>query len=102
MRLDGRYTETKNNKKLKWLYNKALKIQSAIPHPKIMGVIRECGGKASIIYIDIDIYIDILYDIVAVVVVVVEVVAAVVVVVGTKDFGTHPGMRRQGEHHIYR
>merc|ERR1719272_2629069 len=39
------YTETKNNKKLKSLYNKALQIKSAIPHPKIMGVIRECGGK---------------------------------------------------------
>ena len=39
------YTETKNNKKLKSLYAKALAIKSAIPHPKIMGVIRECGGK---------------------------------------------------------
>jgi len=27
------------------LYHKALEIRSAIPHPKIMGVIRECGGK---------------------------------------------------------
>lgn len=24
---------------------KALRIKSAIPHPKIVGVIRECGGK---------------------------------------------------------
>jgi len=39
------YTATKNNKKLKELYHKALNIKSAIPHPKIMGVIRECGGK---------------------------------------------------------
>ncbi|KAL6563733.1 COP9/signalosome complex subunit Csn2 [Orobanche gracilis] len=34
------YTETKNNKKLK-----ALTVKSAIPHPRIMGIIRECGGK---------------------------------------------------------
>ncbi|XP_073311374.1 COP9 signalosome complex subunit 2-like [Primulina huaijiensis] len=39
------YTETKNNKKLKELYMKALSIKSAIPHPRIMGIIRECGGK---------------------------------------------------------
>lgn len=39
------YTATKHNKKLKLLYQKALQIKSAIPHPKIMGVIRECGGK---------------------------------------------------------
>ncbi|KAG9157261.1 hypothetical protein Leryth_004924 [Lithospermum erythrorhizon] len=39
------YTETKNNKKLKELYHKALSIKSAIPHPRIMGIIRECGGK---------------------------------------------------------
>ncbi|KAM3339737.1 COP9 signalosome complex subunit 2 [Capsicum galapagoense] len=39
------YTETKNNKKLKELYGKALTIKSAIPHPRIMGIIRECGGK---------------------------------------------------------
>uniref|UniRef100_A0A061QWV0 COP9 signalosome complex subunit 2 n=1 Tax=Tetraselmis sp. GSL018 TaxID=582737 RepID=A0A061QWV0_9CHLO len=39
------YTEQKNNKKLKQLYNKALAIKSAIPHPRIMGIIRECGGK---------------------------------------------------------
>lgn len=38
-------TELKNNKKLKELYNKALTIKSAIPHPRIMGIIRECGGK---------------------------------------------------------
>eukprot|EP00192_Tetraselmis_astigmatica_P011807 CAMPEP_0117662668 /NCGR_PEP_ID=MMETSP0804-20121206/8172_1 /TAXON_ID=1074897 /ORGANISM="Tetraselmis astigmatica, Strain CCMP880" /LENGTH=420 /DNA_ID=CAMNT_0005469575 /DNA_START=76 /DNA_END=1335 /DNA_ORIENTATION=- len=39
------YTEQKNNKKLKQLYHKALTIKSAIPHPRIMGIIRECGGK---------------------------------------------------------
>jgi COP9 signalosome complex subunit 2 len=39
------YTTTKNNKKLAHLYTQALQIQSAIPHPRIMGVIRECGGK---------------------------------------------------------
>jgi len=39
------YTATKNNKKLKELYHKSLEIKSAIPHPRIMGVIRECGGK---------------------------------------------------------
>eukprot|EP00958_Prasinococcus_capsulatus_P011563 scaffold1146_cov399-Prasinococcus_capsulatus_cf.AAC.52 len=39
------YTEQKNNKKLKELYQKALTIKSAIAHPKIMGIIRECGGK---------------------------------------------------------
>ncbi|XP_060878083.1 COP9 signalosome complex subunit 2 [Metopolophium dirhodum] len=39
------YTAQKNNKKLKELYEQSLHIKSAIPHPLIMGVIRECGGK---------------------------------------------------------
>lgn len=39
------HTATKDNKKLAGLYTQALQIQSAIPHPRIMGVIRECGGK---------------------------------------------------------
>lgn len=39
------YTEQKNNKKLKELYQRALTIKSAIPHPRILGIIRECGGK---------------------------------------------------------
>ncbi|CAG7731813.1 unnamed protein product [Allacma fusca] len=39
------YTAQKNNKKLKGLYEQSLHIKSAIPHPLIMGVIRECGGK---------------------------------------------------------
>jgi COP9 signalosome complex subunit 2 len=39
------YTEQKNTKKLKELYRRALTITSAIPHPHILGIIRECGGK---------------------------------------------------------
>ena len=27
------------------LYTRALSVRSAVPHPKIMGIIRECGGK---------------------------------------------------------
>ncbi len=27
------------------LYTRALGVKSAIPHPRIMGIIRECGGK---------------------------------------------------------
>ncbi|KAI8926945.1 PCI domain-containing protein [Entophlyctis helioformis] len=39
------YTETKDNKKLKAVYQQCLQVKSAIPHPRIMGIIRECGGK---------------------------------------------------------
>lgn len=39
------FSETGNNKKLKALYNKSLRVRSAVPHPRIMGIIRECGGK---------------------------------------------------------
>ena len=39
------YAETRKNKQLKVLYQKALQVRSAVPHPKIMGIIRECGGK---------------------------------------------------------
>ncbi|KAI2611809.1 PCI-domain-containing protein [Hypoxylon sp. NC1633] len=39
------YAETRNNKQLKILYQRALKVRSAVPHPKVMGIIRECGGK---------------------------------------------------------
>eukprot|EP00158_Paraphelidium_tribonemae_P003297 Partr_v1_DN26027_c0_g1_i4_m501 putative cop9 signalosome complex subunit len=39
------YTETRNNKKLKELYLQCLAVKAAIPHPKIMGVVYECGGK---------------------------------------------------------
>lgn len=30
---------------LQELYQQCLSVKSAIPHPRIMGVIRECGGK---------------------------------------------------------
>ncbi|KAF8456064.1 PCI domain-containing protein [Kalaharituber pfeilii] len=39
------FSETGNNKKLKALYHKSLRVRSAVPHPRIMGIIRECGGK---------------------------------------------------------
>jgi len=39
------YNETRNFKKLKEIYNAATSVRSAIPHPRIMGVIKECGGK---------------------------------------------------------
>ncbi|EPQ29173.1 uncharacterized protein PFL1_03460 [Pseudozyma flocculosa PF-1] len=39
------YGELGNFKKLKDVYNATLQVKSAIPHPRIMGVIRECGGK---------------------------------------------------------
>jgi len=39
------YNETRNHKKLKEIYNATNDIRSAIPHPRIMGVIKECGGK---------------------------------------------------------
>jgi COP9 signalosome complex subunit 2 len=55
------YNETKNFKKLKVgssgisylpvtyalqeIYNASNSVRSAIPHPRIMGVIKECGGK---------------------------------------------------------
>lgn len=39
------FAETRNNKQLKALYQRALKVKSAVPHPRIMGIIRECGGK---------------------------------------------------------
>ena len=39
------FAETKKNKQLKVLYEKALKVKSAVPHPRVMGIIRECGGK---------------------------------------------------------
>ncbi|KAF2861537.1 CSN2 COP9 signalosome complex [Piedraia hortae CBS 480.64] len=39
------YAATRNNKRLKGLYERALRVRSAVPHPNIMGVIRECGGK---------------------------------------------------------
>lgn len=39
------YTEQKNDKKLKQLYAKSLRVRSAVPHPLIMSHIRECGKK---------------------------------------------------------
>jgi len=39
------YNETKNFRKLKEIYNASNSVRSAIPHPRIMGVIKECGGK---------------------------------------------------------
>ncbi|XP_028411209.1 COP9 signalosome complex subunit 2 [Dendronephthya gigantea] len=48
------YTAQKNNKKLKALYKNSLQIKSAIPHPLIMGVIRECGGKMHLREADYD------------------------------------------------
>ncbi|KAI5998020.1 hypothetical protein EDD15DRAFT_2243085 [Pisolithus albus] len=39
------HNEMRNFKKLKEIYNAANSVRSAIPHPRIMGVIKECGGK---------------------------------------------------------
>ncbi|KAK3996408.1 putative COP9 signalosome complex subunit 2 [Cladorrhinum sp. PSN332] len=39
------YSLMRNNNQLKVLYQKALKVRSAVSHPKIQGIIRECGGK---------------------------------------------------------
>ncbi|CAH0473114.1 unnamed protein product [Peronospora belbahrii] len=39
------YTAQKDNKKLVSIYEKALRIKSGVAHPKIIGVIHECGGK---------------------------------------------------------
>ena len=39
------HTELKHTKQLKGLYRRALDVKSAIPHPRIMGIIWECGGK---------------------------------------------------------
>jgi COP9 signalosome complex subunit 2 len=39
------YTEEKDNRKLKSLYERSLTVRSSIPHPRTLGIIRECGGK---------------------------------------------------------
>lgn len=39
------YSELKEGKKMKSVYEATLRVKSAISHPRIMGVIRECGGK---------------------------------------------------------
>eukprot|EP00053_Salpingoeca_punica_P009737 m.87658 g.87658 ORF g.87658 m.87658 type:complete len:443 (+) comp15138_c0_seq2:104-1432(+) len=43
------HTATKDTKQLRVLYEQSLKIRSAIPHPLIMGIIRECGGKMHLV-----------------------------------------------------
>lgn len=39
------YSELKDYMKLKEVYNATLQVKNAIPHPRISGIIRECGGK---------------------------------------------------------
>jgi len=39
------YNEMKNHKKLREIYERSLRVRAAISHPRIQGVIRECGGK---------------------------------------------------------
>ncbi|EEB08186.1 COP9/signalosome complex subunit Csn2 [Schizosaccharomyces japonicus yFS275] len=39
------YTEVQDTKHLKEIYDKSLRVRSAIPHPRILGIVRECGGK---------------------------------------------------------
>lgn len=39
------YTQQKNNKKLKEIYESSLRVKNALIHPRFMGIIRECGGK---------------------------------------------------------
>ncbi|KAJ3487123.1 hypothetical protein NLI96_g3755 [Meripilus lineatus] len=39
------HNKMRNFKKLKEIYNAANSVRSAIPHPRITGVIKECGGK---------------------------------------------------------
>ncbi|KAJ0396509.1 hypothetical protein ATCC90586_006595 [Pythium insidiosum] len=39
------YTSQKDNKKLVSIYERALRTKSGVTHPRIMGVIHECGGK---------------------------------------------------------
>eukprot|EP00050_Salpingoeca_kvevrii_P018751 m.78007 g.78007 ORF g.78007 m.78007 type:complete len:495 (-) comp8152_c2_seq3:1481-2965(-) len=43
------YTAQKDTKSLKTVYERSLKVKSAIPHPLVMGTIRECGGKMHLI-----------------------------------------------------
>ncbi|TFY83432.1 hypothetical protein EWM64_g585 [Hericium alpestre] len=39
------HNEMRNYKKLKEIYDASNSVRSAIPHPRIMGIIKECGGK---------------------------------------------------------
>uniref|UniRef100_A0A914I3B9 PCI domain-containing protein n=1 Tax=Globodera rostochiensis TaxID=31243 RepID=A0A914I3B9_GLORO len=48
------YTEQKNNKALQQLYDQSVHVKSAIPHPLIMGTIRECGGKMHLRNLEFD------------------------------------------------
>ncbi|KAJ2698379.1 hypothetical protein FB645_005658 [Coemansia sp. IMI 203386] len=41
----GMYVEQEETRKLKVTYLESVSVRSAIPHPRIMGFIRECGGK---------------------------------------------------------
>ncbi|KAJ1801409.1 hypothetical protein LPJ75_006436, partial [Coemansia sp. RSA 2598] len=41
----GMYVEQEEARKLKATYLESVGVRSAIPHPRIMGFIRECGGK---------------------------------------------------------
>lgn len=39
------YSDLKETRKQKEIYDAAMTVHNAIPHPRVMGVIRECGGK---------------------------------------------------------
>lgn len=39
------HAEQHNYRAVKIVYERALAIRSAIPHPRVLGVVRECGGK---------------------------------------------------------
>jgi COP9 signalosome complex subunit 2 len=39
------YSDQKDTKKLRDLYQKARRVQGDVPHPRTLGVILECGGK---------------------------------------------------------
>ncbi|ORY31403.1 PCI domain-domain-containing protein [Naematelia encephala] len=39
------YSNLQEIRKQKEIYNAAIQVKNAIPHPRVMGVIRECGGK---------------------------------------------------------
>jgi len=39
------YSQRRDNKKLKELYNKAMAVKDNVPHPKTLALIYECGGK---------------------------------------------------------
>ncbi|KAJ1845661.1 hypothetical protein LPJ73_004779 [Coemansia sp. RSA 2703] len=41
----GMYVELEDARRLKDVYLESVSVRSAIPHPRIMGFIRECGGK---------------------------------------------------------